>query len=822
MLNKSSCLLIFLFVFNLGFVCAEVSMPSVVGAGIVTDITFNVGDFYKYIYFYDSDDKIYRVLHMGCENVCEDGMTVSYDFLNFVQGDYKAKVYSYDSNKWEYFEFSVVGPCEDGTGVLKCSVDSVGQFCNMNSELVNDCETCECMSGYKCSDSGICELDIPVRKNEKEMSLYFDEEVFLVSDKDWKTVLPFVSATTWTGSENCQKGYGTAEGVCVYPTLIYHEEGLRNFDADSIIDFMNNFDAKSVVIVGESYSVLDNLLVSQKNFGAGISEDKITRIYDDNYLYYWKSFDTVVYVEDDYELALLASTYASLKNAPLIIEGSSTDSSDVLDNRNVICVGDVSSDVNCGESYNLGELQSKYKSETNTKKVILVNPTDLYKSVNDSFYPDKSWKITDLYAKTSLVAPILASAKHELILSTTETDYAKIDSYLNSKLSGVDYLTIMASGNVIPHEKHRTTLFDHEFSWALDSSHYADITGDNLPDVAVGRIAGISNSDVSSYVARVLFYDSFERSDSVGFFASSFGGIVSDYTATSVNLFKNSDYNVYSHLVKDEAYHFDSSEWEGRDMIFYSDHGNSYWSGMYYYDIPKLANTFVITVACFTASTYDRYSFWASAIRNGAIGFVGSVSETFVSFSYYGILNEIYRDGVGRLGDAMKQSYSDATFEGMMIYMGDPTFDFGQSADLVDDVSDDLCMPDGYLCLLNSNCCNGLECSWFTCEDCKGLGDSCLTNGDCCGENQCSLFKCKDCKAKDEGCLVNSNCCGGEECKMFSCGCQSLGKGCLIGSDCCGNMRCGLFQCENCKEKGGFCVLSSACCSGRCSWFKCT
>ena len=798
-------------------------MPSVVGEGVETSITFDVGDFYKYIYFYNSENRIYRVLYNAlCGDVCEGKMTMSYSFSNFVPGDYKMKVYSYENNKWESFEFSVVGPCEDGTGVLKCSVDSVGQFCNMNSELVNDCEACGCVSGYKCSDSGTCEFNIPAKKNAKEMNFYSEDMVFLLSDSDWKEVLPFVSVTTWTGKENCQSGYGTANDVCLYPTLIYHDEGPNNFDADSIIDFMNNFDAKSVMIAGESSSALDDLLVSQKDFGAGISEDKITRIRGEDYLFYWKSFDTVVYVEDDYELALVASTYASLKNAPLIIEGSSTDFRGVFEGRNVICVGDVSPDsASCGENYNLKELRNKYKSETNTKKVILVNPTDLDESVESSFYPDKSWKIKDLYAKTSLVAPILASAKHELILSTKETDYKKIDSYLDSELKGMDYLTIMASGEVIPHEKHRTTLFDHKFGWALDSGYYADTSGDNLPDVAVGRIAGISNSDVSSYVARVLFYDSFKRSDSVSFLASSFGGIVSDYTVGAVNLFKSSDYDVYSHLVDEESYKFSPSEWENQDMIFYSDHGASSWAGVYYYDVPKLDNTFVITAACSTASTYDRYSFWASAIRNGAIGFVGSVSETFVSFSYYSILNEIYRDGVSRLGDAVKQSYSDGEFEGMMTYIGDPTFKFGQSANLIGDVSDGLCMVDGFLCIVNSNCCKGLECSWFTCQDCKNLGDSCLVNGDCCGDIRCSWFKCGNCQEKGDSCLVSSDCCNGEKCKMFSCGHQSAGAGCLVSSDCSEGLQCDLFQCKDCKEKSKFCILGSSCCSGKCSWFKC-
>jgi len=76
-----------------------------------------------------------------------------------------------------------------------------------------------------CGDFEICYGGRCVSDNEKDPSFYSEKEVFLISDKNWGDVLSLVSMTTWTGKEEwCQRGYGTPEGVCVYPTMVWHEE----------------------------------------------------------------------------------------------------------------------------------------------------------------------------------------------------------------------------------------------------------------------------------------------------------------------------------------------------------------------------------------------------------------------------------------------------------------------------------------------------------------------------------------------------------------------------------------------------------------------
>ena len=291
------------------------------------------------------------------------------------------------------------------------------------------------------------------------MAQYSSREVFLVSDRDWKEVLPLVPVTTWTGAEkDCTRGYGTAENVCVYPTLVWHDESdtapdspkaqkpvilgkdslsvkasvnslsngkeltiefpsvellpgkktpllikikntgnnkqefviviktmtsldlelsspylfiekgsssfiispsrdqffalypgdlgeytlevalngetdKKSFDADSIIYFMQKYqknNLEQITVVGRTLQELDNLLVAEREAGVGIAQDKIKRISSRDYLSYWKSYKNVVYAEDNYEIVLLASTYASLINAPLVIKGTLYDVEDTF------------------------------------------------------------------------------------------------------------------------------------------------------------------------------------------------------------------------------------------------------------------------------------------------------------------------------------------------------------------------------------------------------------------------------------------------------------------------------------------------------------
>ncbi|MEK6827622.1 MAG: hypothetical protein AABX99_04020, partial [Nanoarchaeota archaeon] len=456
----------------------------------------------------------------SCLNSCTAGCALEGKNVNYCTASFC--VCSTDN----YCSSAQEQSCSDGTIYGTCSTTKL-KYCD-NGNLVPDCNKCGCLSGNCQLDTGTCSFSIPPIGVNAKQNLYSNKEVFLVSDADWKNVLPFVSVTVWTEGSEVKK----------YPFLIYHDEGDGIFDADSIIYFMQQYFPSKVTFIGNTNIELDNLLVASPHLGAGLSEAQIQRVSAEDYLFYWSQFNNLVYVQDDYELSLLASTYASLINAPMIIKGSGLDSASIFSGRNVICVGNVvPAGSSCSETYDLSSLRQKYKTETGTDKIILVNSKDYSPFYSSSFCPEKSYScIQNLYYKDSLIAPILASARQELLLSIDVPQIlgdslsypSPIKSFLSPFLSGANYLTIFASKYAVPDriKEHGVVevLVGDDFWTALDPAYYADTNGDNKPDVSVGRIAGISSSDVSSYIARDLFFNSFQKTNNVKLLASSFGG----------------------------------------------------------------------------------------------------------------------------------------------------------------------------------------------------------------------------------------------------------------------------------------------------------
>jgi hypothetical protein len=646
-------------------------------------------------------------------------------------------------------------------------------------------------------------------ENVKDPSLYLDKEVFLVSDKDWRNVLQLVPVTTWTDdSDWCNKGYGTPGDVCVYPTLIYHEEegrnnfkvsedimgvgcpyggecqkdievyleekelsmgegadfllgltnsgenlqqvylfiqhgklidieseeldincrsdgyceitqnhkdislnpqetkeyrlhitlrmGLGGFDADSIIYFMQQYNTDKVTIIGNTPNELDNLLIAEPELGAGLTTDKIQRISVDNLLDYWQSYENIVYVEDNYETALLASTYASLLNAPLIIQGEGLDKDEIFAGKNIICVGNVNR--NCNENYNLEQLQKKYVELTNTDKIILVNSNDLDIEVEEQFQPEKSSNpIFELYGKTSLAAPILASAKQELILGTILKEYFEIDKFITNKVSILDinskYLTILSSPWTIPMTKKD---FVHKFQ-ALDNDIYGDFDRDivysdwfpeyeiSVQDLAVGRIFGLTISDASSMISRTIFYDKTLNTKDFAILVKEkeFPGMFVESIA-SKDLLTNAGYNDKSKIVEYPNSFDLPTDLENKFFINYYDHG---WTKgvtgietqyLDYYNV-KLSNSIFIASACSTCA-YDRaFSkselFCANIIRRGAIAFVGAVDTSTDNYGFpgYTLLRDMANGS--DIGTAfLNNKRAKLNFDNEIILISDPTF----------------------------------------------------------------------------------------------------------------------------------------------------
>ncbi|MFH0956406.1 MAG: discoidin domain-containing protein [Candidatus Aenigmatarchaeota archaeon] len=499
---------------------------------------------------------------------------------------------------------------------------------------------------------------------------------------------------------------------------IYGEEKVdyTSFDADSIIHFLQQYDAGRLTISGNIPQELDNLLIAAPELGAGLDQGQIQRISVNDYLSHWESYKDVVYVEDDYELALMASTYASLLNAPLVIEGSSLDADPVFAGKNVTCVGDVQR--TCDQQYGLEELQERYVNETGTDKMMLVNPDDLDMKVEEEFQPEKSAeKFYELYGKTSLASPILASAKHEVIVSTTATDYQVIDGFIQERVNtlmpwiinnseGINvehyypfynytiygYLTAFGAPNAIPAKKYSYTdpSCKCNLSIALDQYMYGDIfRSDSHPDMAVGRIQGITLSDVSGYLARDLFYDEIGRTNRIQFMAKSIYSM--EYIANAwTGYFDAAGYDASCSL-GDTVYvppeggcDVDATLltwpdlWKDSDVVSFMDHGGPYAAGIKSSDIPDLSGTIVFADACSTCSVYDGKSFCNNAMRKGSLGYMGAVSSAYAWNGFRVALEGIYNFNVTKgessrtLGQSFSKAYSHMNYY-MMTLLGDPT-----------------------------------------------------------------------------------------------------------------------------------------------------
>ena len=307
----------------------------------------------------------------------------------------------------------------------------------------------------------------------------------------------------------------------------------------------------------------------------------------------------------------------------------------------LICVGNVVPPAGrvCNETYTMEELQQKYVQMTNTDKIILVNPNDLDIALNENFQPEKSGGSIDYtYTKTSLAAPLLASAKHEVIISSTATDYRSVGRVIDDKIKtlGIDsqYLTIVASPNAIQMTDANLSLywdtFPYGYYWSPDIGYYPDIDGDYYLELASGRIFSPTISDVSSYISRSVFYDVISQPiNNMLFTATSFDRM-EDHAYIFANLMQDygyqTDYQLQTNVLPDR--------WENKDLIIYEDHGAWNWAGILSNDIPYLSNTFVMASASATCGwgyrlaypTPGQSLFCSQVLRKGGLGYIGSVA----------------------------------------------------------------------------------------------------------------------------------------------------------------------------------------------------
>lgn len=540
----------------------------------------------------------------------------------------------------------------------------------------------------------------------KRASRYMDGEVFVVSDADWRLVLPWVPVAVWTGRESwCERGHGTAEGVCAYPLLVYHQEGPA-VDADSLVDLLEQLLPPRITLIGETPRVLTDLLVAisgpgaspEAGDGSGAAAD-VRTVAADSYPELWASHDLVVHVADDYEAALLATTYAALHNAPLVIEGHEPPGFDEsgADGEDLVCVGDVKA-ANCARRLSIEEVQLEIVAATGSERIVLVSPGDLEAWVGERFVPQKTvsplWR---LYSKTSLAAPILASAKHQLIIETEAMGWEDVDADLEENIGRLAleprYLTVVASPAAIPMSFLWTDpgIPADEAHHSADAWHYAQIDGDPLLDVAIGRIFGISLTDVTSSIARSLFLDRVQKNPDHVYVTRGQPAITAAAEVYALGEVLRSI--GCSATVTPAGSQRD--DWERQSLIVYHDHGAPDWAGIHSSQIPPLDSPLVVTSACLTCAFEEASDgdgewdyplgslFCARALRSGAVGYIGA-TDTAGWIHLTGLLSEIFARKA-TIGEAFVAAKNQAIVYGRMfggyvgnqmphyVLLGDPT-----------------------------------------------------------------------------------------------------------------------------------------------------
>lgn len=577
-------------------------------------------------------------------------------------------------------------------GGIKCPKCWNGKSCLIDS----DCFSLYCNSNNKCEEFG--------EEFDKNKEKYSKKEVFLISDEDWKSALKLVPLSTWNQYNNNTQ----EQEIKKFPVLIYHKEN-NNFDADSIIQFFQDYSPSHVTIFGETPKKLDKLLASKKNIGAELNEEQITRANFNDYYSYWNSFNEVVISEDKYEAGLISSIFSSYKNIPLVFENE-IDYGAIKD-KDVYIIGDVSQEkvdninlaAKTAKKYSVNELQKEYTELSNTDKVIAVNPNDLGIKLEKSFSTKKSTKIKELYNKNSLASPFLAAAKNEAIIFVNlpkspensgcsenqdiTNNFNTADSSIETEIENLnisaEYLTIFASPNSIPDSLFRKC---HESGSQLRNSSDVEYATINNELINFGRIYGISTSDTSSYVARDLFYEKISE-DSYGqnstgltighSFESYSDNMKKIYDATS-----NSGYDLVCYTGEEregcvKKTKAPLSEYNKKQFIIFGDHGypNQWYQTLKSKEIPELDLSYVFSHACSTNNFYKGKEgvMGANMIRNGAIAYHGASGLSYSDDSESIALQKITSSNLslGELNKELAEELKNYKKDYSMI--GDPT-----------------------------------------------------------------------------------------------------------------------------------------------------
>jgi hypothetical protein len=259
------------------------------------------------------------------------------------------------------------------------------------------------------------------------------------------------------------------------------------------------------------------------------------------------------------------------------------------------------------------------------------------------------------------------------------------------------YFTIISSPKMIPSSYYFSCEIDDEEEYEERSK--IDYT--NSPEYGSGWIFGISVSDSSSYVNRdVGFYKaglSYVPSQNDTGDMQMYGNILlmatdfpeeQSYMPYLADKLDNSGYDV-SCFVDNETFITEICDYSksvrgsifaGNDIIFYNDHGSpSRWSGVEIEssEIPEIYSSIAIADACHTMNYYESEEdklFGPNFIRNGGLGYYGSVGVTYVSGFGLELFEEIIKGSdLGNALESVSEKIGFTKIREHYMLLGDPT-----------------------------------------------------------------------------------------------------------------------------------------------------
>ena len=288
----------------------------------------------------------------------------------------------------------------------------------------------------------------------------------------------------------------------------------NTFYLDSIRQSLKNYAPTKVYVVGGVSDSVNSLLSSY-------AVEKISGNFD-SLVGFWSSVDDVV-IADSYENSLMGSVYASVLNAPFFA-GNNNDLKKLLPfltGKKVHLIGSFGNvDFLNGKAKEVetllsSELLKKYQSMTGSDKLMLVNPDDSRPLVTDYS--------TKIFGGQSIVAPFLAAAKKEAIITTKARDYGSVrhdvkDSYfsLAKKVGECAHGDDSCSDGYSGYDSYPLKYVENEVRINLESASVINIQSDGRNSLFVSECP-TGSTQIYNGINPSFFID-VRCSDSYGFF----------------------------------------------------------------------------------------------------------------------------------------------------------------------------------------------------------------------------------------------------------------------------------------------------------------